>query len=121
MGEGWVQVYNGLEGRKKCRKMWGRRCPEEKSEGILVAANNKHHKCPPCTPHPPTLPPSPLRRRLGCWADIVQRLFWGWWSIPARTWPDISQGCRQREIGETAVSHERSLVENLSDYQLVFV
>jgi len=38
----------------------------------------------------------------------------------SRTWPDISQGCRQREVGETAAGHETSLVgEDFSDYQLV--
>ena len=37
----------------------------------------------------------------------------------SRTWPDISQGCRQREVGETAAGHETSLAEDSSDYHLV--
>ena len=62
--------------------------------------------------HPtPSYPPSLTTRRLSYCID-VQRMVLGMVEH-SRTWPDIFQGCRQREVGKTAVGHETSLVENL--------
>jgi len=67
--------------------------------------------------HPPTLPHRQeirlLCRRYGTenGLGMVEH---------SRTWADSSQGCRQREVGETAAGHETSLVgEDFSGYQLV--